>query len=799
MTDLALATPGVYVRAVETDVPPASRSALTGFVGVAERGPVAEPQFVRSYGDFETVFGGIWGFGSLAPGLYAYFLNGGEEACVVRAARPALTSPPGPGTVVEDVAAGQGPPLLDADGNTTLRFAARSPGSWSRTLEVDVGSDAVREMDLARLRTVAAAGTMDLFVDATCDFRQGGKVSVRHAGNPFLRSTHVIDVVDHVQRKLTLLTPLPREYPRDCVVSGAGFRLAASDGKRREVFDGLSMNPDHPRHCTAVVNGPSGASYLALAGAGHSLLVVLEQLFAPGGEPLGRPAIAAGLRCTGGGDGVTHALGALSAADASPSLRFTAKQPGHAGNDLRIVAEAFRGTLALPVPQVAGLPRTRLVLLDIAGWTAGDTVRLPHATNPALDQTAVIAQVIPAEHALILMTALATDHPIGAQASVDARFTLHVSAAAGDARESFPNLSMSAGPRFVADVLSGAADPAVVSKLVWVETAGAGAKPPVGSVLLDGGTDPDEMPLTEYTGYERDGSVFVPASGPRSVGLATLESVPEVSLVSLPDLGTRQDLSLDDYALASSLALLHCRKLGERLALLDGPPALLLDQIHDWPSRFTDGGAAKFGALYWPWLRFRIGNDSHRVPPSTAVAGLMARSDAQDGIGRAPGNLALKGATETEVEIQATEQGALNLLGVNCIRKFEVGALRLWGARTLSREREHVYVHHRRVVLSLVKALGSGLRWAVFEPNDALLRKRLADSLEGVLRGMLARGLTAGRTPAESFYVKVNEPDLAAEGQVSAEIGIAVAKPAEFVVVAVRRSPDILTLVEVEA
>jgi hypothetical protein len=414
-----------------------------------------------------------------------------------------------------------------------------------------------------------------------------------------------------------------------------------------------------------------------------------------------------------------------------------------------------------------------------------------------------IAAVKEETHTLELATTLVNDYPLGSICSVANRFDLDVQSP-DFTPESFVNLSLAPGARFVSDIVDDVANAGKeCSKLICVAPAPGAADLPTGSVQLSGGRDPVEVPLTIYTGYLADADLFQMGGGSDRFGLATLESVPEVSLISLPDIVQRRDLSLDERALAQSLALAHCQKLGERFVLLDVPLDMALAEVHDWPARFAGANSARFGALYFPALSFAIEGNTHILAASPAVAGLIARSDRQDGVGRAPANLLLKGAVKAELDLDASAQAELNLVGVNCIRKFEVGALRLWAARTLSREPEQLYVHHRRVVLLTLKTLSTGLRWAVFEPNDRTLRRRIKDSLEGFLRSLLARGLTAGQSPEEAFYVKIDDSQNGSEiqdaGQVVAEIGIALSKPAEFIVIAVKRSPDMLTLVEEEA
>src|SRR5204862_6349498 len=102
---------------------------------------------------------------------------------------------------------------------------------------------------------------------------------------------------------------------------------------------------------------------------------------------------------------------------------------------------------------------------------------------------------------------------------------------------------------------------------------------------------------------------------------------------------------------------------------------------------------ARYGALYHPWVQMAFTEGTRWVPPSGVMAGLFARVDSLGGVGQAPANVTLKGVVGLEQDIDAVGQGALNDAGVNCVRKFEVGAVRLWGARTLSREDAHLYVH----------------------------------------------------------------------------------------------------------
>jgi len=785
--------PGLVLGALDAAAGPAPPgSAVTAFVGVAERGPLHRPQAVRSFGEFADVFGGFWEHGALAESVYAFFLNGGEEARVVRVGGPLPAATQQPLAAARSAA-----PLRDANGDEALRLSARSEGAWGNRLAATLFAESGRELALGKLRSSAASGATEVEVDFVHDYRVGGTVHLVHRDNPFARSTHEIKAIDGGAGRLALKPALSRELPKGSSVSAQGFGLEVTDGVHAELFDGLSMNPAHPRYVVDVLGGPAALSVLEAARAGHSLLVTAERVLGPDGAPRFRPASPTEpIPFAGGGDGVVFAAGVMNDAGGRPVLRAVALPEGRRGNGLRLAAAPFTGRLALAA--VAGA--TQLVLEDIRGWSAGDEVTF------AGSETRRIASVEPDEHLLMLTSALANDHPLGSQVSVANRFNLLVELE-GELPERFFNLSMAAGPRFAPDVVGGAADPLHRSRLVCLSAAaapepGAEANPPAsGTVTLGGGADPEELPLELVLGYDEDGGPAQIGSDPSPLGVATLEPVPEVNLISVPDLVYRRDLALPDMVRAQRQLLVHCERMGERFALLDMPRGLGAEDAFQWPAHFFDSGPGRFGALYYPWLETAFSGASRWSPPSGAVAGLIAQADRQEGVGRPPANLAFKGIVSLEREIEAPEQAELNLRGVNCIRKFEVGAIRLWGARTLSSAESQTYVHQRRVVLMAMKALSSGLRWAVFEPNDAKLRQRIKGSIEGLFRGFLARGLIAGDRPEDAFYVDVGEPlngPETPEGQVLAEVGVALSRPAEFIVLSVRRRSEILRLVEEE-
>jgi phage tail sheath protein FI len=78
------------------------------------------------------------------------------------------------------------------------------------------------------------------------------------------------------------------------------------------------------------------------------------------------------------------------------------------------------------------------------------------------------------------------------------------------------------------------------------------------------------------------------------------------------------------------------------------------------------------------------------------------------------------------------------------------------------------------------------MQWAVFEPNTPALWQKITRNITAFLTNVWRSGALFGNTAAEAFYVKcdaeTNPPDLREQGQVVTEIGVAIARPAEFVI-----------------
>jgi phage tail sheath protein FI len=275
--------------------------------------------------------------------------------------------------------------------------------------------------------------------------------------------------------------------------------------------------------------------------------------------------------------------------------------------------------------------------------------------------------------------------------------------------------------------------------------------------------------------------------------LERFEAVDEIAIVAAP-LPPTLDAGALNAVHAALLA--HCEKTEDRVAVLDGTRDVADDNLvlsSDATGIWRPSSPKGYGAFYFPWIEIAdpLGDVGARVavPPSGHVAGVYARSDAQRGVHKAPANEVVLGALGTRYPVSKARQAGLNPVGVNCIRAFG-GTVKVYGARSLASDPqgdpEWTYVNVRRLVNYLRESIDEGTQWVVFEPNAAELWSKIRRNVGAFLTTVWASGALVGATPEQAFYVRCDETTNPQEvrdlGRVVTEVGVAVTKPAEYVI-----------------
>ncbi|MDX1636328.1 MAG: phage tail sheath C-terminal domain-containing protein [Balneolaceae bacterium] len=230
----------------------------------------------------------------------------------------------------------------------------------------------------------------------------------------------------------------------------------------------------------------------------------------------------------------------------------------------------------------------------------------------------------------------------------------------------------------------------------------------------------------------------------------------------------------------------------------DGTPMVLRhtdETINDDPSKENESlFHANNGADRQKYYDIRKMIEDVRLvlPPSAAVAGAYAMVDNNRGVWKSPANVSLNRVTRPTVSMERSEQDGLNVSdtgkSINAIRKFSGKGTLIWGARTLDgNSNEWRYVSVRRFFNMVEESTKKASGQFVFEPNDANTWVKVKAMIENFLTIQWRAGALMGSKPEQAFYVKVGlgetmtQQDVL-EGRMIVEIGMAVVRPAEFII-----------------
>lgn len=271
-------------------------------------------------------------------------------------------------------------------------------------------------------------------------------------------------------------------------------------------------------------------------------------------------------------------------------------------------------------------------------------------------------------------------------------------------------------------------------------------------------------------------------------GLLAFESVEGISIIAAPGYsaypGDSSHPALDEQFAIERVVIDHCEKLRYRVAVLDTPANQLVTQA----LAFRNLTSSNYAALYYPWIivAHPLRDERLSLPPSGFVAGIYARNDIEHAVFKAPANEVVRLAIDFEQKLNKAQQDVLNPEGVNCFRFFPGHGFLLWGARTISTDPEWKYISVRRYFAYLEHSLDRGTQWVVFENNSRQLWDNVRRTIEDFLLNEWKKGALMGDKPEQAYFVRcdlstMTQNDLD-NGRLICLIGIAVVKPAEFVI-----------------
>lgn len=456
------------------------------------------------------------------------------------------------------------------------------------------------------------------------------------------------------------------------------------------------------------------------------------------------------------------------------SMSYSVQQFFQNGGTDALIVRVHNGAAAATLTLAAGF---NLVAASPGRWGEKLRVRIDHNTRPPL----------------------ATD-------PANSLFNLAVRDTTTGVTERYVNLSTDPNnARFVTRVLE------QESQLVRIVTP-PGTVPalrPVAHGNPPAGADPllDNASSSAFTATGNEGAaitdnqISLAALEAAKQGIWALEKADLFNLLCIPPL--TREVGGDVNAQTRSAAAQYCK---QRRAMY------VVDPLSTWNLHSDLTGAAGLdsaawglarsenAALYFPRLRLPDPLQENRLAefaPCGAVAGVMARTDGQRGVWKAPaGNDAvLNGVVELTTKLTDGENGQLNPLAVNCLRSFPVIGRVVWGARTLrgadQLASEWKYLPVRRLALFLEESLFRGTQWVVFEPNDEPLWAQIRLNLGAFMQGLFRQGAFQGSSPRDAYFVKCDKETTTQNdinsGVVNIVVGFAPLKPAEFVVIKIQQ------------
>lgn len=247
---------------------------------------------------------------------------------------------------------------------------------------------------------------------------------------------------------------------------------------------------------------------------------------------------------------------------------------------------------------------------------------------------------------------------------------------------------------------------------------------------------------------------------------------------------------------------------GSMFAILDPPTNQTAAEMNTYVTETALlKESSEFGAIYWPNVQIAnpnktvFGSDAAiTVPPSGAIAGTYGRDDAAQpgGVYEAPAGMGQVngigfGQLKNVIGLETDEVKDENVRDtiypnlINPIVGLEGYPIHLDGAKTLSELGDFPTIGERRGVIYIEQSLKIGLTPFKHRKIKNSTLQSLKRSITTFLKTQTRNGAFASDDPALAFRVdtgaSINTPTDAANLTMNAAIGLATAKPGEFIVV----------------
>ena len=754
--------PGVYIEEVPSGVHTITgvATSITAFVGYTARGPVDSARRIFSFADFERTFGGLTPDSLVSRAVRDFFQNGGTDAYVVRVALGA------------QAASVDLRPSTTA-GNATLTIEASSEGTWGNNLRIEVDYDTLNPDSLFNVKVTELVERNGALIPGRTETFRNLSMDSQHP--------NYVESVINGSSNLVTATRLPIAFAGNGTSTSAVLSMATDFATALPAGYRLAytLNGQGPFEITVTNPSPPGTTLTTTLGAIVADVGPLMALASPPGVTVSAVNGNTQLRFAAVTD-ATHPVEQssihfvpASRGDASKQLKLGLLNGGvevDAAAAYRPAANGTRGNGPLPTTATGQL--TIDVRRGTTNLKTGITVDLwgPPTT---VAQPTTFEGLVSAVNAALVAASATEPLLVGARAERIGG-VLRIVALNDD-----PNIYLRITGTTAGTLnLDAAGSPNVIQ---YAPGTGITSRAQIAGAAGNNGTPPSPALLTGTMATK--------------TGLYALEDVDLFNLLVIPEATEGSGLT---GVLSEAIAYCIRRR---AFMIIDAPSTIAdFDAAQIWAGTASAPLRSRNSALYFPRIRSQDPLRSNVVatfPAAGALAGLYARTDAERGVWKAPAGTSatISGALGTSYVLTDRENGALNPLGINCLRQFPVYGTVAWGARTGSGADaladEYKYIPVRRTALFLEESLYRGTQWVVFEPNDEPLWAQIRLNLGAFMHTLFAQGAFQGQTPREAYFVKCdketttqNDIDL---GRVNIVVGFAPLKPAEFVIIRIQQ------------
>jgi len=700
-------------------------TAVAGFVGITERGPLGVATFVTSFEEYVRVFGGYTSASDLTLAVQGFFENGGSQAYIVRTVHYTNITVPGtktsaPGAVTLNTATGS--PSVGILLGTTLAPFAMSPAD-TLSMSVDGGGSLVATFDAAAaIDTGTNAGPFALadLQDLTVAV-DGGAVQ-----------TIVFNTAEFVS-------------------IGAATALEVAAVINAEI---VGANADVSAGAVRVTSDSKGTG---------------SQTSFTGGTAL----VALGLS-------ITPVFGTGDVADISAVTVAEIKAVVEADVANTLVTDVG-GAVQINSTSAAG-PANSIQAEAIS--TADDELGFDNALHSGDTGAAAPTLIFSGKTDGSYADTIKIQRTAPTSGSAD-EFNINV-VDDGLIVEQFPNLSMVAtATRYVETIINGAS--IYVSVVDQLNTA-TDPRPAVAtSGFMVGGNDGlAALDDTDFVGSDAG-----------DTGIRALDTIQDLTLLLVPGRAT---------SAVHNAMITYCESTRDKavFAVLDPPEDQSAAEMDTYVTSTAQlVNISEFGAIYWPRIEILnpskavFGTDANIVvPPSGHIAGAYARTDGSSpgGVYRAPAGIEtgrLFGVLGFET-LEALDEAKLDLLYpklVNPITTLPGLPIYLDGTKTLKEGGNFPSIPERRGVIFIEQSLKRGLQFLKHQPNTEATRAIANRTVTLFLLNQMRNNAFASNDPASAFFVDtskaVNPPSVIFARQMVIKIGLATAKPTDFVILKV--------------